>query len=58
MLESAGWRLKRTKGSHRQFRHPALGVVVTVAGKPGGDVPVGTLKAILRSTGLEKKEEE
>jgi predicted RNA binding protein YcfA (HicA-like mRNA interferase family) len=58
MLEGAGWRLKDTKGSHRQFRHPTKGMVVTVAGKPGGDVPVGTLKAILRSAGLEKKEEE
>jgi predicted RNA binding protein YcfA (HicA-like mRNA interferase family) len=33
-------------------------MVVTVAGKAGGDVPAGTLRAILRSTGLEKKDEE
>ena len=58
MLESAGWRLKRTKGAHRQFRHPTKGMVVTVPGQAGKDVPVGTLKAILRSAGLDKKEEE
>ncbi len=58
MLESAGWRLKRSKGGHRQFRHPTRGMVVTVPGQPGKDVPLGTLKAILRSAGLDKKEEE
>jgi len=31
-------------------------MVVTVPGQPGKDVPVGTLKAILRSAGLEGKE--
>ena len=58
MLESAGWRLKKTTGSHRQFLHPEKGMVVTVPGQPGKDVPIGTLKAILRSSGLEGKEED
>jgi predicted RNA binding protein YcfA (HicA-like mRNA interferase family) len=58
MLESAGWRLKKTKGSHRQFLHPEKGLVVTVPGHPGKDIPIGTLKAILRSSGLERKEDE
>jgi len=53
LLESNGWRLKATRGSHRQFKHPDKGMVVTVSGHPGKDVPIGTLKAILRSTGLE-----
>jgi predicted RNA binding protein YcfA (HicA-like mRNA interferase family) len=53
MLESHGWRLRATKGSHRQFRHPENGMVVTVPGQFGKDVPVGTLKAILKSAGLE-----
>ena len=58
MLESHGWRLKTTKGSHHQFRHPTKGMVVTVPGQLGRDVPAGTLKAILRSAGLDKKREE
>jgi len=58
LLESAGWRLKATKGSHRQFRHPEKGLVVTVPGHPGKDIPVGTLKAVLRSAGLEEKEDD
>jgi predicted RNA binding protein YcfA (HicA-like mRNA interferase family) len=52
-LEVAGWQLKGTRGSHRQFRHPDKGMVVTVAGHPGKDLPIGTLKAILRSAGLD-----
>jgi predicted RNA binding protein YcfA (HicA-like mRNA interferase family) len=35
LLESAGWRLRRTRGSHRQFRHPEKGMIVTVPGQPG-----------------------
>jgi len=57
-LESAGWRLKAIKGSHRQFRHPEKGMVVTVPGKLGKDLPIGTLKAILRSSGLDRNEEQ
>jgi len=55
-LEAAGWQLKTIRGSHRQYRHPGRGMVVTVPGHPSKDVPVGTLKAILRSAGLEEKE--
>jgi predicted RNA binding protein YcfA (HicA-like mRNA interferase family) len=55
MLESAGWRLKTTRGSHCQFQRPEKGMVMTVPGQPGKDVPAGALKAILRSAGLEKK---
>ena len=58
MLKSNGWRLKATRGSHHQFRHPQKGMVVTVPGLPGKDVPTGTLKAILRSAGLDAKERE
>jgi predicted RNA binding protein YcfA (HicA-like mRNA interferase family) len=58
LLESAGWTLKATRGSHRQFLHPRKGMVVTVPGHPGKDVPIGTLKAILRSAGLERIHEQ
>ena len=58
MLEAQGWFSTGQTGSHRQFRHPDKGLVVTVPGHPGKDIPVGTLKAILRSAGLEGKEED
>lgn len=34
MLESNGWRLVATRGSHRQFKHPSKAGRVTIPGKP------------------------
>lgn len=53
-LETDGWYLARTKGSHRQFKHPDKPGTVTVAGKPNVDVPIGTLKNIWRQAQLEE----
>jgi predicted RNA binding protein YcfA (HicA-like mRNA interferase family) len=52
LLEKDGWSQVRMKGSHRQFRHPAKGGTVTVAGKPSIDIPPGTLASILKQAGL------
>ena len=52
MIESDGWYLVRTKGSHRQFHHPSKSGTVTIAGKPSVDVPPGTLNSILKQAGL------
>jgi predicted RNA binding protein YcfA (HicA-like mRNA interferase family) len=46
LLEKDGWILSRTKGSHRQFKHPTKPGTVTVSGKPAVDVPPGTLNSI------------
>ena len=51
-LEEDGWRLARTKGSHRQYHHPAKPGTVTVAGHPSVDIPPGTLNNILKQAGL------
>jgi predicted RNA binding protein YcfA (HicA-like mRNA interferase family) len=53
-LESDGWELVRTRGSHRQFRHSSKPGTVTVAGKLSVDVPVGTLGSIWKQAGLKK----
>jgi predicted RNA binding protein YcfA (HicA-like mRNA interferase family) len=55
LLEDDGWRLARTRGSHRQYKHANKLGVVTVAGKPSVDVPRGTLNAILKQAGLKKE---
>lgn len=55
LLEEDGWRLARTRGSHRQYKHPSKPGAVTVAGKPSLDVPPGTLNAILKQAGLKKE---
>ncbi|MDO9372423.1 MAG: type II toxin-antitoxin system HicA family toxin [Gammaproteobacteria bacterium] len=52
MLETDGWRLVKTRGSHRQFKHPGKSGKVTVSGKPSVDVPPGTLNSILKQAGL------
>jgi len=54
LLESDGWFLARTKGSHRQYHHPSKKGTVTVAGKPSVDVPTGTLNSALKQAGLKK----
>ena len=55
LIENDGWHLDRTKGSHRQFKHPTKPGLVTVAGKPGLDLPPGTLNSILKQAGLKKE---
>ena len=37
-LEKDGWYIDRTRGSHRQFKHPTKKGTVTVNGKPSDDV--------------------
>jgi predicted RNA binding protein YcfA (HicA-like mRNA interferase family) len=54
LLEEDGWRLARTRGSHRQYKHASKPGTVTVAGKPSLDVPPGTLNSILKQAGLKK----
>ena len=54
LIEGDGWRLVRTKGSHRQFRHAVKPGTVTIAGKLGVDVPIGTMNSILKQSGLRK----
>jgi len=55
LIESDGLRLVRQKGSHRQFHHPTKPGIVTVAGKPGVDIPPGTLNSALKQAGLKKE---
>jgi predicted RNA binding protein YcfA (HicA-like mRNA interferase family) len=57
-LEDHGWRLVRTKGSHRQFKNPSKPGTVTVAGESSLDVPPGTLSSILKQAGLRRGEVE
>ena len=45
-IEQDGWYLKRTKGSHRQFKHSNKSGTVTISGKLSKEVPIGTLKSI------------
>ena len=52
ILKQDGWIMERTRGSHRQFRHPNKPGTVTVAGKPNLDLRPATLASILKQAGL------
>jgi predicted RNA binding protein YcfA (HicA-like mRNA interferase family) len=52
LIEQAGWYLDRTRGSHRQYKHPTRSGLVTVPGKPNDDLAPGTQNSILKQAGL------
>jgi predicted RNA binding protein YcfA (HicA-like mRNA interferase family) len=52
LLGRDGWYLARTRGSHRQYKHPTKRGLVTVAGKPSDELAPGTLNSILKQAGL------
>ena len=51
-VESDGWRLASTRGSHRQYKHPTKSGRVTIAGKPSDNLAPGTANSILKQAGL------
>ena len=52
LVESDGWVLVRTRGSHRQYKHQEKPGLVTIPGKMGDDLAVGTINSILKQAGL------
>ena len=56
LLMDDGWVQVAQKGSHRQFKHSLKPGKVPVPGKMSDDLPLGTLKSILRQAGLESQE--
>jgi predicted RNA binding protein YcfA (HicA-like mRNA interferase family) len=52
MIEEDGWSLSRTRGSHRQYKHPIKPGLITIAGKSNDDLAKGTLNSILKKAGL------
>ena len=55
LLEAEGWELARTRGSHRQYKHPQRPGKVTVPGKARDTLHPKTLASILKQAGLEKQ---
>ena len=52
LVEKDGWILIATRGSHRQYKHPIKLGRVTIPGKLGDDVRIGTLNSALRQAGI------
>jgi len=51
-LERAGFEVIRSKGSHHFLRHRADPARQTVVPVHRGDLPAGTLRAVLRQAGV------
>jgi predicted RNA binding protein YcfA (HicA-like mRNA interferase family) len=51
MLKADGWKLDRVKGSHHVYVHESKPRIVVVP-HPKKDLPIGTLRNILRTAGL------
>jgi predicted RNA binding protein YcfA (HicA-like mRNA interferase family) len=54
-IENDGWQYIRTRGSHRQYKHPVKKGRVTVPGHTGDDVHPDTLKSVLVQAGIKGK---
>jgi predicted RNA binding protein YcfA (HicA-like mRNA interferase family) len=52
LLEADGWFEARSKGSHRQFKHPTKAGLVTVPVHGANDVPLPVLASIERQSGV------
>lgn len=57
IIEEDGWQLVRTRGSHKQYKHPTKPGLVTIAGKPSRDLPPGLERSILKQAGLMKEQQ-
>jgi predicted RNA binding protein YcfA (HicA-like mRNA interferase family) len=57
LIEEDGWYLARTRGSHRQFKHPTKSGLVTIAGKPSDDLAPGTLNSIMTQAQLKEQKD-
>jgi predicted RNA binding protein YcfA (HicA-like mRNA interferase family) len=54
LIESDGWYLIASKGSHRQYKHPIKLGRVTIAGHPSHELAPGTFNSILKQAQLRK----
>lgn len=58
LIEDDGWYLVRTRGSHRQYKHPVKSGLVTIAGKLSDDLASGTANSILKQAQLKAQKTE
>ena len=56
LVEQEGWRLVRTRGSHRHYRHAEKPGLVTIAGRMSKELAPGTWSSILKQAGLDKEQ--
>lgn len=49
-----GWVLVRTRGDHRQYKHPGKPGLVTISGHLSDEIDRGTLNSIRKQAGLKE----
>ncbi|HAT12629.1 MAG TPA: hypothetical protein DD001_17350 [Microcoleaceae bacterium UBA10368] len=52
IVEKFGWELARVKGSHHIYTQEGLTVILVIPVHSNRDLPIGTLRAILKDAGL------
>lgn len=52
LIESDGWFYIKSKGSHKQYKHPSKKGRVTIAGHPNHELAPGTLNSIMKQAQL------
>ena len=52
IVEQRGWALKRTKGSHRIYAKVGVSAIISIPVHGSRDLPIGTLKGIMKDAGL------
>lgn len=57
IIKEDGWFLVRTKGGHRQYKHPVKSGLVTISGSLNYVVAKGTLNSVLKQAGLKEVKE-
>lgn len=55
VLEKAGWKLHRTRGSHHHFVHPDRAIIITVPVHVG-DLKRGLVAGILKDAGINRED--
>jgi len=56
LIEDNGWYLVRTRGDHRQYKHPTKQGRLTISGNVGREMPPGTFSSVLKQAGLKGRE--
>lgn len=56
VLETKGWYLKRTRGSHHYYRHPTIRDAIAVPVHGGRSIRPGLLLNILKTAGISRDE--
>ncbi|MBE8969202.1 type II toxin-antitoxin system HicA family toxin [Nostocales cyanobacterium LEGE 12452] len=56
ILERQGWELKRITGSHHIYVKKGVDVILSVQVHSNRDLPIGTLKSIMKDVGLTEED--